>query len=555
MLSKLFQVTVYIYPLNKSSVNLKLVKKNECDIVQCLDESRSRQRHGRTTASRHQYSPLPKIKPHSPSPHYSRQGSPGAFLTDTDTQMVHSDRNPRAKLAGQARRVEEEEEEEEGGYGREGRYHGGHNSYRSKQMPQTSVRDAEAESRSRRRQAYNSTDPTPPPLDHGSSPRSPSPHRKGAGSKSYRANGGGYEREAAYTNNTNEDSGVAGMSPDNQYKHRDNYFRAANGKPHDQGRYKQEEEEEERRRLQELEERAQAERNRWEQDERRRREDEDRQREDTRRRAEEEEEEERRKREEDEERRRLEEEEDRKREAEKRRLEEEEELRRRNEEEEEEERRRKEEEERRRQEEEDRLKNGSEEEMDGYPSPPQMQTSSPDLDRQRDTQSAQRERAEEQKKLLEELQEARDNRQSTEKEREDLVKKAKTLQSRTQNRRNQARDVWKKRYFEEKKKTPPFEDQTNRLREELDALHRKLMAALEGPKEKNVKAGDNLPSQRNNYIIQCTRLQHDIDDMKRRVENAKMKLTAEMKVGYRVHIHPVRQVDAVGNTFSVLSLP
>ena len=33
-----------------------------------------------------------------------------------------------------------------------------------------------------------------------------------------------------------------------------------------------------------------------------------------------------------------------------------------------------------------------------------------------------------------------------------------------------------------------------------------------------------------NYGIQCTKLQHDIDNVKRRVENAKMKLTAEMKV-------------------------
>lgn len=34
----------------------------------------------------------------------------------------------------------------------------------------------------------------------------------------------------------------------------------------------------------------------------------------------------------------------------------------------------------------------------------------------------------------------------------------------------------------------------------------------------------------NNYKIQATRLTHEIDDMRRRLENAKMKLTAEMKV-------------------------
>lgn len=37
-------------------------------------------------------------------------------------------------------------------------------------------------------------------------------------------------------------------------------------------------------------------------------------------------------------------------------------------------------------------------------------------------------------------------------------------------------------------------------------------------------------SLQNNYKIQATRLTHEIDDMRRRLENAKMKLTAEMKV-------------------------
>ena len=57
-----------------------------------------------------------------------------------------------------------------------------------------------------------------------------------------------------------------------------------------------------------------------------------------------------------------------------------------------------------------------------------------------------------------------------------------------------ARDVWKKRYFEEKKKTPPLEEQMNRMKQELDAVHRKLMSTLEGPKEKNVRFGDTKPS-------------------------------------------------------------
>ena len=48
-----------------------------------------------------------------------------------------------------------------------------------------------------------------------------------------------------------------------------------------------------------------------------------------------------------------------------------------------------------------------------------------------------------------------------------------------------ARDLWKKRYFEEKKKTNPLDEQTSRLRQELDALHRKIMSQLEQTKEKD----------------------------------------------------------------------
>ena len=36
----------------------------------------------------------------------------------------------------------------------------------------------------------------------------------------------------------------------------------------------------------------------------------------------------------------------------------------------------------------------------------------------------------------------------------------------------------------------------------------------------------------NNFKIQATRLQHEIEDIRRRVEHAKMKLTGEMKVNY-----------------------
>ncbi|KAK6179049.1 hypothetical protein SNE40_011496 [Patella caerulea] len=174
-----------------------------------------------------------------------------------------------------------------------------------------------------------------------------------------------------------------------------------------------------------------------------------------------------------------------------------------------------------------RRRTGSED--DGFPSPPPLEMKSPR--EVRDTDSAYARRRDEKERLLAELDEARDGRRAAEQDREELVKRAKTLQHKTTNRRNNARDMWKKRYFEEKKRTSPLEDQTNRLRHELETIHRKLMSTLEGPKDgKQIKYIDGKPSPKNNYIIQCTRLQHEIEDLRRRAENAKMKLTAEMKL-------------------------
>jgi len=108
------------------------------------------------------------------------------------------------------------------------------------------------------------------------------------------------------------------------------------------------------------------------------------------------------------------------------------------------------------------------------------------------------------------------------------VKKAKQLQAKTQSRRNAARDVWKKKYFDEKKKTGPIEEQTNKLKSELDQVHRKIMSSLEGMKDGHTVGSH--PSDTGNLKVQATRYQHEIEDLQRRVENIKMKLTSEMKL-------------------------
>lgn len=75
----------------------------------------------------------------------------------------------------------------------------------------------------------NSDPETVPPLDRSPQhSREVSPTRRGG---PQRGPANGYEqRDAAYTTNTNEDSGVAGMTPEDQYKNRDkeNFYDSLN---------------------------------------------------------------------------------------------------------------------------------------------------------------------------------------------------------------------------------------------------------------------------------------------------------------------------------------
>lgn len=42
-----------------------------------------------------------------------------------------------------------------------------------------------------------------------------------------------------------------------------------------------------------------------------------------------------------------------------------------------------------------------------------------------------------------------------------------------------AKNIWKKRFFDEKRKTSALDEQVNRLRHEVDVQHKALMAHLE----------------------------------------------------------------------------
>uniref|UniRef100_A0A6J0TT32 Spermatogenesis-associated protein 1 n=1 Tax=Pogona vitticeps TaxID=103695 RepID=A0A6J0TT32_9SAUR len=122
-------------------------------------------------------------------------------------------------------------------------------------------------------------------------------------------------------------------------------------------------------------------------------------------------------------------------------------------------------------------------------------------------------------------------RKDLEKTRMELMKKVKGLFEQSKLRRCQARDSWKKKYFEVKKATVSMEGVLNKLREDLELHYQKLLIQLEARDIK--KKRNNLQhttNSKNNTIIQITTLQHEIDQLRRRLDNMKIKLVIEIKM-------------------------
>uniref|UniRef100_H2ZM61 Spermatogenesis-associated protein 1 C-terminal domain-containing protein n=1 Tax=Ciona savignyi TaxID=51511 RepID=H2ZM61_CIOSA len=85
-------------------------------------------------------------------------------------------------------------------------------------------------------------------------------------------------------------------------------------------------------------------------------------------------------------------------------------------------------------------------------------------------------------KLWAELQKARGERKVAENKRQELVKQAKMTTSKMNQKRTSVRDIWKKKFFEEKKKTMPLNDVLNRLQQEFNKLHHRLVSVLDDQK-------------------------------------------------------------------------
>uniref|UniRef100_H2XJY5 Spermatogenesis-associated protein 1 C-terminal domain-containing protein n=1 Tax=Ciona intestinalis TaxID=7719 RepID=H2XJY5_CIOIN len=152
-------------------------------------------------------------------------------------------------------------------------------------------------------------------------------------------------------------------------------------------------------------------------------------------------------------------------------------------------------------------------------------------------------------KLWSELQRARTDRRNAENKRQELVRQAKMTTSKMNQKRTSVRDIWKKKFFEQKKKTMPLTDVSNRLQQEYNKLHHRLVSVMEGQKalgQQKVQVlpiTTVLPSVKNNTKIQVTRFQHDIDNLRQKIEDAKIKLTGEIKLRHHAdeNVKVVRQ--------------
>ncbi|XP_066504349.1 spermatogenesis-associated protein 1 [Hoplias malabaricus] len=133
--------------------------------------------------------------------------------------------------------------------------------------------------------------------------------------------------------------------------------------------------------------------------------------------------------------------------------------------------------------------------------------------------------------LLKELKLVKEQRQQLESTRQELLRKGKNLIALNRHRRNQARDKWKRKYFDTKKATAPLEEALKCLRQELEKFYDKLfqqLQARDGRNREKKQAGKQ--STKNDLIIQIMTESCEIDNLKKNLDDAKMKLATEIKL-------------------------
>ncbi|CAF1020700.1 unnamed protein product [Adineta steineri] len=127
-------------------------------------------------------------------------------------------------------------------------------------------------------------------------------------------------------------------------------------------------------------------------------------------------------------------------------------------------------------------------------------------------------------------QELRTRRLDLEKVREEVIKHLKNIHNRITLRRKEARDMWKKKYFNEKKKHPQLDERISTLKTELDQIHKKTSQTMEAEAKYAAQMGYIKEAEAGSSIAQITRINHENQDIRHQLEQAKLRLTTDVKL-------------------------
>ncbi|NXR89650.1 SPAT1 protein, partial [Hypocryptadius cinnamomeus] len=131
-------------------------------------------------------------------------------------------------------------------------------------------------------------------------------------------------------------------------------------------------------------------------------------------------------------------------------------------------------------------------------------------------------------KMAEQLQQMKEDRRHMEKTREELRKKAKGLLEENKLRRYHVRGEWKRKYFETKKATVSLEDTLNKLQQDLELYHQKLLLQLEA--RESQKRPNKTTTSKNYAIIRIATVQHELHQLRRKLDDIKVRLLIEIKM-------------------------
>lgn len=125
---------------------------------------------------------------------------------------------------------------------------------------------------------------------------------------------------------------------------------------------------------------------------------------------------------------------------------------------------------------------------------------------------------------------ARQTRLEAERKRADIIKKVKLLQAKTDSRRIQAKEMWKRKYFEEKQKTPSLEESCDSLKVLIATVRQKSLQRAAGSKGVSNGVAPTADQAADEQHAAAAKLEYDIQDLRYQVERASMQVSAELKL-------------------------